>query len=187
MKSYLAFLSSLLWPVVALTVVYVFHKEIKGFLRGIKTFKFKEIEFEIKEKIEAANLVADKIDTLENTQVDVTNADVEDVQRSKIAHIMNKWIEVENEVKARWKLAFPSSPWSGALSAFHEFNKASLIGEAELGLFNKLYEIRNIAAHDAESYYIGEGLALEFSRISNILLARLQNLREAPRRAANLG
>lgn len=148
---------SLAWPVTAVVLVVLLRKPIVELIPLLKRLKYKELELEFSQEVSELKAEADAIakEKGEPPPSDVQGSEqlLDLVSFSARAAIMEAWLEVEtaavNTASSFWGVsssgAFKNMPQLGEYLL-----QCKVIDKNQLAVFNKLWKLRNKAAHALE-------------------------------------
>lgn len=170
-----------IWPAVTLVIFFCAKGQVMELVGRIARVKVRDVEVELRDKIVSLAKQADHLPRhkrLENEREPrpadglIKAKEIDSVERQPVAAIINKWEDIERALFQR-VIGISGRKWDGALSAVDYLVADKIMTKDEVKLFNRLYEIRNIVAHEADSSRLSAGYAFEFVRTANMLIAKL--------------
>jgi hypothetical protein len=171
-------IGQLAWPAVVLFIFLVFRRQVAGLFDRVSKVKMQEFEMELREKIASLAVQTDQLERVPEITKQTNGAGLIAEREANLAQsqpvraIMAKWEEVESALYDR--VSKENTDWRGVLAATNSLFSTKQLSAEEVRLFNRLYEIRNIVAHEAPDKAVSAGYALEFLRTANILLDKLR-------------
>ena len=180
---WLSFISKLIetvvWPIVVLTIIFLFKNDISKVFGNIKALKYKDTVLDFGSKIEEAKSEADEIFP-ENK----TYRRNENNERLKMAAkesprgmVIDSWLRVENalvEYSRRYNVDVDENkPFRlQDLIWFNGLDDKGL-GKGLIGMLEKLRKIRNEAVHLSEAN-IDSNSAIEYASLAERVIRKLE-------------
>jgi hypothetical protein len=139
------------WPLAVVLMALLFRRELRALLARIKKGKVGPAEFEFEETVKELEKEAAQLPGPPET-LEVPSAKVSLTTSEPRAAIMNAWLEVENALSslAQTRLGLPPGLARSPLPAIRAIQKAQLIEQHYLTLYNELRVLRNQAAHELD-------------------------------------
>ena len=167
-----ATIGSLAWPIVFLTVTFLFRHEIRTTFRILRMVKYGDLEIQFSESLDLA------LDTFEEGGIEITRMsnDVSDDVHGVDA-ILQSWADLEAAIRAL------NSNLNGTekrriRSIVDQLNKMNVISTDQKLAIDQLYSLRNIAVH-LDNSKLNSGQIAQFSRMAeglrNAILLESQN------------
>lgn len=143
-----ALVKALAWPVAAIVIAAIFHRQISALLSRIRKGKFGPAEFEFEQEVqELVELVQPEMQAQQINPPTVTLATT-----NPRAAILEAWLSLEravNRLAHIQELPTPSASRS-PLSIIRAVEKSGVLQPNDISLFNDLRVLRNRATHDAD-------------------------------------
>jgi hypothetical protein len=170
------------WPISLVTLVFIVRKPIFDLMPLIKKLKYKELELEFSQEVQALRLEA-KDAFVERAGCKADNSKLsialDLVSFSSRAAIIEAWIELE---AAAIELAGSFWGQDGKV-AFSNYSKlgdylhqCEVLDDKQLTIFNKLRELRNKSAH-AESLNLNDNDARAFVETASNLTRHIKSVK----------
>ena len=149
-------IDSVVWPIAAIWIAYIFRGELRALLGRMSQFKYKDVEAKFDKQLNKAEITASNLK--KELPVDWEKATTRGVltqyeqfkriaEASPRAAILEAWLDVEVAVfAAAEKAGLASSPNSPTLLAEHLISLKH-IPEEILSVFHSLRKLRNQATH----------------------------------------
>jgi lipopolysaccharide biosynthesis regulator YciM len=180
----LTFLSELIksiaWPVTSIILVFLLRKPIIELVPLMKKLKYKELELEFSQEVMALKSETKEVSSSSSDGRKAYLASskaLELVQVSTRAAIIEAWVEVE-AIALEVALSFWNQPVTEAtrtLPNLGEYlHKCKVIDSKELGVFQRLRQLRNKAAH-SEELNLGEKDARSYVILAANLAEHIRN------------
>jgi hypothetical protein len=171
------------WPLATLLIVTIILFRLRWLAKFIKGVKYKDLELSIREDFSEARVAAEVL------EAEMQPSDVFVPDTSKVARLMeidpsiaiiDIWRRLEQNVirliQHNGFMRFTTP------SRFVEYlTQLGKLSERELVLYRKLRDIRNasVHAHD-DTYAIAKAEVFEFNRFAELLMQKLEAIRQEP-------
>lgn len=165
-----ALVKALAWPVAAIIIAAIFHKQISALLSRIRKGKFGPAEFEFEQEVqELAEQVQPELRAQQINPPTVSLATT-----NPRAAILEAWLSLEgavNRLAYIKKLPTPSASRS-PLSIIRAVEKSGVLQPNDISLFNDLRVLRNRATHEADFGPSAESV-IKYVQLAQGLKARI--------------
>lgn len=144
-------IESLAWPVIAFVIVGMLKDEIKKLLPFIKKFKAGPVEAEFERDVAELKKSADKATLLESPDTASKAFLIQLAELHPRSSILESWVRLE--AAARLALAnktadYSKSNYLPAAKLGNPLEKAGLISNSQVNIYENLRRLRNEIAHD---------------------------------------
>ncbi|MAY43103.1 MULTISPECIES: hypothetical protein [unclassified Neptuniibacter] len=156
MEHLVKIIDSVVWPIAAVWLGYIFKGELRALLGRMSQFKYKDVEAKFDKQLNKAEITASNLkkELPKNWEKATTRAALTQYEQFKRiaeasprAAILEAWLDVEIAVSAAAeKAGLESNPRSPALLAEHLI-ALKHIPEETLSVFHSLRKLRNQATH----------------------------------------
>ena len=168
--------SSLAWPVAAVVVALVFHKQIEGLLAKVKTLKWGEAAVDFATKLDKAEDEAEALtDQVGEQPAPPPLPPSERFQAllaiSPNAAILDVWSQVESQVQNLGKYHGLTDSPARPTRLWEELIKTHALPIGIVKMLHEMRKMRNSAAHGAETTATD---ALRFEELSRRVLALVE-------------
>lgn len=173
--STLAFIAELVkalsWPVAAIVIASIFHRQISGLLARIRKGKFGSAELEF--EMEVQELAQHASAQVQEQQVGSEAVSL--ATTNPRAAIVDAWLGLEAAVTKLTDngLLPPSTSTRSPLAIIRSVEKLGILEPIDVALFNDLRVLRNHAIHDAEFSPSTESV-IKYVQIAQALRARIE-------------
>jgi hypothetical protein len=168
-----ALVKALAWPVAAIVIAMIFHRQISALLSRIRKGKIGPAEFEFEQEVQ--ELAEQTSAQLQSQQVGSPTVSL--ATTNPRAAILEAWLGVESAIHRlayNRELPAPSAQRS-PLSIIRAVEKAGVLPGEDVALFNDLRVLRNRATHDAEFSPSPESV-IKYVQLARGLKARIDEV-----------
>ena len=139
---------ALAWPATLIVALLLLRKPLVSLIPFIRRLKFKELEMEFSEQVQALKSEA-KID--ETLEIDTPAMNI--LSFSTRAAVLEAWIELENvatSLAASFWRSSNTSPFKNYAKLGHYLHQCGVLNDSQLKSFEKLRKLRNQLVHTEE-------------------------------------
>lgn len=161
---------ALAWPVAAVVIAAIFHRQISALLSRIRKGKIGPAEFEF--ELEVQELADQAPVQLQSEQVGSPTVSL--ATTNPRAAILEAWLGVEsalNGLAYNQQLLPPSAPRS-PVAIIRSVEKSGILAADDVSLFNDLRVLRNHATHDTEFSPSAESV-IKYVQLARALKTRI--------------
>ncbi len=167
---------SLAWPLAAVVIALVFHKQVGLLLAKVKTLKWGEAAVDFTEKLDkvesAAAAIADQTDSHDSSSPAAPSGRFHELLAiSPNAAILDSWSEVENEIRKLGKHHGLTDSPARPSRIGDELVKSGVLPIGIYKMLSEMRSMRNQAAHGAQTTPED---ALRFYQLSQRTLAFIE-------------
>jgi hypothetical protein len=165
-----ALVKALAWPVAAIVIAVIFHRQISALLGRIRKGKIGPAEFDFEQEVqELAEQAPAQLQAEQVGSPTITLATT-----NPRAAILEAWLSVESAIqRLTHSRHLPApSPARSPLSNMRAVERSGLLQAEDVALFNDLRALRNRATHDVEFSPSAESV-IKYVQLARGLAARV--------------
>lgn len=163
------------WPVFIIVIILLLKKPISNLIPSLQRLRYKDFELEFRKQIYE---LAEKAETEipESPELDMPHLRSDDrfLYLSRISPrsaILESWVNLETaavDALRRRSISLPKGGYVSPGRIARSLQKTEIIDKKQLEIFNKLRQLRNMAAHSPD-FYVSPDVVEEFSILANRL------------------